>query len=333
MKWIGRIIYIFVVLFAALYVAQIGYIARNNKYYIEEIQANWNDTEIFLNGVSTLQFLDYYQETPLYTYTVDTNDLSFDLNIYAVGTTYNEVFYDGVMVFVNNIEIYENGVLVENPIIKLTVNTSEDTILIDDEYQNQGSVVFDPSTESFYSNAPVLMLFDVDGNFINANDTDDDTSDDIISTIERITLDYSNRTTDDDSIYQFNTDINGEALFIAQTSTVTDNAMYTDDTFLIEASDYQLSKQFSGDTYTDADITTLGLITEHGDLSAYQWELIKYIGAYALAVLVLTYFIFFHKLVKAKRERDKLGKNEDGTPKTIEPIFKDYTPKDNEDGK
>jgi len=333
MKWIGRIIYIFVVLFAALYVAQIGYIARNNKYYVEEIQDHWNDTETFLNGVSTLQFLEYYQETPLYTYAVDTDDLSFDLNIYAVGTTYSDVFYDGIMVFVNNIEIYEDDVLVENPIIKLTVNTSEDTILIDEEYQNQGSVVYDPSTESFYSNAPILMLFDVDGNLINSNGTEDDSSDDLISTIERITLDYSNRSTNEDNAYQFNTDLNGEALFIAQTSTVTDNAMYTDDTFLIEANDYQLSKQFSDETFTDSDVTTLGLITDHGDLTIYQWELIKYIVIYAVAVFILTYFIFFHKLVKAKRQRDRQGNNEDGTPKMSEPIFKDYVPKENEDGK
>ncbi|QWB95892.1 hypothetical protein KHQ89_08305 [Mycoplasmatota bacterium] len=333
MKWIGRIIYIFVVLFAALYVAQIGYIARNNKYYVEEIQDHWNDTEIFLNGVSTLQFLEYYQETPLYTYAVDTDDLSFDLNIYAVGTTYSDVFYDGIMVFVNNIEIYEDDVLVENPIIKLTVNTSEDTILIDEEYQNQGSVVYDPSTESFYSNAPILMLFDVDGNLINSNGTEDDSSDDLVSTIERITLDYSNRSTNEDNAYQFNTDLNGEALFIAQTSTVTDNAMYTDDTLLIEASDYQLSEQFSDETFTDSDVTTLGLITDHGDLTIYQWELIKYIVVYAVAVFILTYFIFFHKLVKAKRQRDRQGNNEDGTPKMSEPIFKDYVPKENEDGK
>jgi hypothetical protein len=331
MKWIGRFIYLILVLFAALYIAQIGYIARNNKYYAEEIKDHWNDTDIFLNGVSTLQFLDYYQEAPIYNYSVDTATVTFDLNIYAVGTTYNDEFYDGLLVFVNNVAIYQNGSLIENPLIKLTVNTSEDTILIDEEYQNQGSVVYDPTNESFYSNAPILMLFDVDGNLLNTNGTDD-TSDDLVSTIEKITLDYSDRETDDDNTYLFNADVNSQVLFIAQNGTVTDNTMFKDETFTLSASDYQLSEQFVGDELSDVDIEALGLNADHGDLTDYQWELIKYIAVYALAVLVLTYFIFFHKLVKAKRGLNKSDQDDDET-KNFQPIIKDYVPKENEDGK
>lgn len=330
LKWIGRIFYVILVLFAALYVVQVGFVSRNNAFFVSEVQDNWDDTETFLEGVATLQLLDYFQETPIYSYSGDENDNSFDLNIYAVGTTYNEEFYDGFLILVNNVEIYENGNLVENPIIKITANVSEDTILIEEEYQAQGSVVYDPTNESFYGNAPILMLFDVDGNLINENGTDDE-NDDVFSTLERITVDYSNRDLDDDGAYLFNADLNDEVLFIAQRDAVTDNALF-EDTLVFEASDYQLSKQFSDGTLSDDDVTALGLNTNTGNLSDYNWEIYKSAGIYVLIVILLTYFIFFHKKVMEKM-RAKKSSQSDTVELKVEPIFKDSEPTNEKDGK
>lgn len=331
MKWLLRILYVILVLFASLYILQMGYISRNNLYYVENVKDHWDDTEVFLDGVSTLQYLDYYQETPIYTFSATSGENKFDLNVYAIGITYQETFYNGYMIFINNVEIYENGTLIENPIIKLTVNVTADTIYVDNGYQSQGSVVFDPTSDSFYGNTPLLMLFDVEGNLINGQGTDD-TEDDVYSEISKITIDYSNRTTEDDTTYLFNSETDGgKALFVGTNGTVNDPTYYSDDSFVINQADYRLSEQFIGDTLSDADITTLGLITPQGDLTENNWEVWKTMLSYTFFIIIVSYFLFFHKLVKAKVQEARAKKLQNDAP--VNAIFKDIIYDETKDGK
>ena len=342
LKWVGRFVYIILVMFSALYIIQIGYISRNNAYYVNEVMDHWNERDTYLEGVSTLQYLDYYQKDPFYTYNTKDHggvvgETNFELSIHAVGITYNDIFYDGFLVFINNVEIYENGSLVEDPILKLTANLSDATILIDDTYENQGSVVFDPQSESYYGNTPALMLFDITGNLINDNGTEDDTSDDILATLAKITIDYSNRSTNEEAgTYIFNSDVTGGSpLFVGANGTVNDGAIYTATDLVVEASDYQLSNQFVGEEFSDTDVQTLGLNDQHGDVSDYNGEIWRIMVFYILAVAVITYFLFFHKIVRAKYLDKKAASqtNSNVVEAEVEPIFKDAPAEDNEDGK
>ncbi len=333
LKWVGRFLFMMVVLFAALYVVQLGYISRNNEYYTQQVKNNWNDNQVFLEGVSTLQYLDYFQEAPIYTFNANTESTTFDVNIYAIGITYNDAFYNGYMIFVNNVVIYENDEIVQNPILMITVNVTADTIQVDNTYQSQGSVLFDPLSDSFYGNSPVLMLFDVAGNLINDQGTDD-TADDVYADLSKITIDYSNRTVEDDNTYLFNSETtDGKSLFVASTNPIEDPALYTDDTLSITASDYQLSDQFIGDTLSDQDVVALGLNTTHGDLTDYNWQIWRTMIIYVFAVLVITYFLFFHKHVRLRFKNKQLDTSSSLGQAKVEPIFKDAPPDDNEDGK
>ena len=333
LKWVGRFLFMMLVMFAALYVIQLGYISRNNAFYESEVKDYWNDNQTFLEGVATLQYLDYYQEDPIYTFNANTEQTTFDVNIYAVGITYEEVFYNGFMVFVNNVVIYDDDILVENPLLLITVNLTEDTILVDDVYSDQGSVLFNPDSDVFYSNTPVLMLFDVDGNLINEQDTDD-TDDDVYALLSKITIDYTDGTVEDDDTYLYHSEeVGGQALFVASTTTVEAPALYSDDTLSVTQSDYQLSDQFIGDTLSEDDVVALGLNTNHGDLNDYNWQLWRTVILYILAVIVITYFIFFHKHVMLKIRNKHESDNDHSNSTPVEAIFKDVTENNEKSGK
>ena len=336
LKWIGRILYFILVLFGAIFIVQLGIGAKNNSYYVNDVQPKWDNTQEFLTGISTIYAFDYFQEDAFYTYRFDEEDISFDLNIYAIGGTYGEEFYDGFIILINHVEIYENDTLIENPLIKITVDLTESTYLMSNELTSQFETIYDPSNDSIYAtqdynNIPAVRLFYAPGHLINTNETDD-VADDVISTVSRITIDYSNRETDEDGNYIFNYDHIEKYLFIASTTETVDESI-DKEILVIDDSDYKLSDQFSDDTYTDEDIDALNLVTTHGDLSPYNWQLIKPILIYMLFAIIFTYLIFFHKHVMAKIRAKKENTSDSEEKVIVEPIFKDIEPSNEKDGK
>jgi len=336
LKWIGRILYFILVLFGAIFIVQLGIGAKNNSYYVNDVQPEWDNTQQFLTGISTIYAFDYFQEDAFYTYSKNEEDISFDLNIYAIGGTYGEEFYDGFIILINHVEIYENDTLIENPLVKITIDLTENTYLTNDDLTSQFETIYDPENDSIYAtqaynNIPAVRLFYAPGHLINTNDTDD-VADDIISTVNRITIDYSNRETDEDGNYIFNYDHTDKYLFIASTTDTVDESIYKE-TFTIEDSHYKLSEQFSDDTYTDDDIDTLNLVTDHGDLSPYNWQLVNPILIYLLFAITFTYLIFFHKHVMAKIRAKKQTTSNLEEKAIVEPIFKDIEPSNEKDGK
>ena len=52
--------------------------------------------------------------------------------------------YNGLMFVINDIRIVEDDELIENPIIRMSVTLSHQTLMVNDAYQNNGSIIFDP---------------------------------------------------------------------------------------------------------------------------------------------------------------------------------------------
>ncbi len=320
LKWIGRLIYIILVIFLTQYVLLMGYVSRGNEYFTKDVRDHVNENIKYLEGISTLQNLDYFKETPIYTATSDLDDTKFDVNIYAMGFSYNDEYYDGFMILVNNIHIYQNGAEITDPVIKIIVDLTGDTFLSNGKYVSQVSTTYDSTIEGVYQGMPLMLLYEENGYLTYNNGTEDDTSDDLLATISKITINYSDRNMDDDGEFIYNP--SGKPLFVASDGT-NDDALVTDDSFEITPEAYELSKQFSNDVLSDDDISNLGLNTTKGNMSAYNWQIWKTMIIYVLSVVVITYFLFFHKHVRAKVAQRNAVKAASTIEAKVEPIFKD----------
>ncbi len=314
LKWVGRILYIIIISLLSLQIYSYAYYSKLQEYYTDNVEEHLNDNEVYLNGINTLMGIDYYRETPvLYSFSSTTGDFQFSVNVYAVGVNAEDAYYDGLMIFVNNVIITKDSAVIEEPIIKISVELDQATLLVGEELSNTGSIYFDPSQPFAYYNVPVLFLFDAE-DYLKVPDVD------AFANIERILIEYSNGEKNEDNALVYDE----SALFIASNEAISDAAYHKDTTFSINVDDYRLRDDFADQVPTDAEIITFGLNADRGDLNAYNWTVWKTMLIYIALVIVITYLLFFHKMVREHfKTKNYTPKTSTGNTVTAEPIFKD----------
>lgn len=324
MKWIGRSIYILAIVFISVIVYRYAYTAKLQEYYDSEIRDYINDDETLLKGLNTLLTIDYYRDSPiLYQYVSDTGDYQFKLTAYAIGITYGDVSYDGMMFVVNDVAITEDNELLVDPVLKITVNLSDKTLLVEKELSTIGSVYYDPLLPFSIYNVPALFLFDAKNYLLIDNDDD---ALETFASVENITLEYSNGQANDDDQYVFNE----VPLFVGSKVEYRDAAFFKDPTFNIDPDLYQLQDDFGPNGLTEDDLTTYNLINDQDDLSPYNGAIWRIMVLYVSLIIVITYFLFFHKIVMNRMRYKKRIDSKDANVKNPEVIFKDQDidPKD-----
>lgn len=327
MKWIGRSVYMLAIVFISVIIYRYAYTAKLQEYFDAEIRDHINDDEVLLIGLNTLLTIDYYRESPvLYQYVSDAGDYQFTLSSYAIGITYADESYDGLMFVVNDVKIIEDGELLENPVLKITVNLSNKTLLVEEELANIGSVYYDPLLPFSIYNVPALFLFNAENYLLISND--DENANPEYASIENITIEYSNGQANEDNGYAFNE----IPLFVGSKVEYRDAAYIKDSTFNIDPDLYQLSDDFGSDGVTSADIATYNLVTDQDDLTPYNGSIWRIMGIYVLLIIVITYFLFFHKMVMSRSQYKKSLAQKEIADKNPEAIFKD-SDIDTKDGK
>jgi hypothetical protein len=146
---------------------------------------------------------------------------------------------------------------------------------------------------------------------------EDENAEPAYASIETLTLEYSNGETNDNGSYVFDE----IPFFVASTEEYRDAVHddHKDSNFQIDPESYRLSDDFGTDGLTDDDIAAFNLVTEKDDLSAYNGVMWRIMLVYVLVVVVITYFLFFHKYV---RQRLQMKKQQD-IKVSKEAIFKD----------
>lgn len=314
LKWVGRILYIIIISLLSLQIYSYAYYSKLQEYYTDHVEEHLNDNEVYLNGINTLMGIDYYRESPvLYSFSSTEGDFQFSVNVYAVGVNAEDLYYDGLMIFVNNVSITKDSLLIADPILKISVELDQATLLVGETLSDTGSIYFDPSQPFAYYNVPVLFLFDA-ADYLKVPDEDS------FANIDRILIEYSDGEKDEDNVLIFDE----SALFIASKEIISDAAYHKDTTFNINVDDYRLRDDFVNRVPTDAEIVTFGLNADHGDLNAYNWSVWKIMLIYVALLSVITYLLFFHKMVREHyKNKNYIPKTTTANTVTAEPIFKD----------
>lgn len=322
LKWLVRFLYIMIISIATVYVYGSANYSRLEAYYSAYMQDSLDDTDTYLKGINTLMGIDYYKEISSMSYTSDDDQFALTLGVYAIGATFNETLYDGVMIFVNDVVITQGGERLVDPILKLSVTLSEPTYKSGDTFIDVATVIFDPTKEFPYSYVPAVFLLKAD-NYLKVIDSE------IVAMIERLSVAYSDGTTDDDGIVYSDT-----LLFMGASEVIADAAHIKISDFDVATDSYSLSELFAGTQPTETEIASLGLVTTRGDLAEFNGLIWRTMIIYALIVLALTYVLFFHKFVMEKIAEKRSIAPASGDKKIInaEPIFKDVDPT-KEDGK
>jgi hypothetical protein len=314
-KWIGRLLYIFFILFLTVLVYSMAYFSKLQAYYDEFVRDNINDDIAVLDGLNTLLQLEYYRTSPvLYEFVQDEGDYQLKVSIYAVSTSKDTIRYDGMVILVNQVDITHNNEKLIDPIIKITVELDRETLRVENQFTNQGSVIFDPSQPFAVYNLPTLFLFDAE--FYLKDMANDNT----YANIESISVFFSDGSVDDKNHYAFEL----QPMFMASVSEISE-LVYGDnkDTFPgIDHSIYRLRNVFSGNYPTQLELTENDLVADRASLSAYNGIVWRTMSVYMLSIATVTYFLFFHKKIRAlkalKKEKDLI----DAIDKS-EVIFKD----------
>ncbi|MCF7929937.1 MAG: hypothetical protein K9L02_00305 [Acholeplasmataceae bacterium] len=321
LKWFGRALYVMMITLLSLQVYSYSYYSKLQEYYTDVVADHVDDDAIFLKGINTLMGIDYYRESPvLYEYIKDDGDFQLTVRVYAIGIMSDDAYYDGYMIFVNDVVIVEDGVTLVDPVIQIAVELDHATLLVNEVMTDSGSITYDSQQAFAYYNVPVLFLFDAES-YLKIPDED------AFSNLTRIEVSYSNRTVDEDDYYVFDE----SPLFIAASTPISESAYNKDSNLIINANDYRLRDQFADDIPNDAEITSFNLITGRDDLSDYNGVIWRTMAIYAVIVVGITYLLFFHKKVREHYKTRNYGVKTDGSnTSSTEPIFKDaeYTDKD-----
>lgn len=328
MKWIGRIIYILLVSFTTLFIFRYGENKKHQAYFDEHIAGHLDDDAVLLKGINTLLGVNYYREDPLlYQYVSDQGDYQFKLTAYAVGIAYEEA-HDGMMFILNNLKIYEDGELVIDPLIKIHITLSDETLLIDKEYKSEGNIGFDPHQPFSVYNVPALFLFETP-NYLEKPTIDAKGKATFPSqtggtpeyaTITSITVKYSNRSKDEQGRFIFN----DTPLFIGKDGPINEPVLdqHKDENFQITHEDFRLKAHFSNLEPNADELALYHLNASRDSLKPYNRIVWQTMIIYTLSIAVITYFIFFHKMVREKMQSKKETPNQpDSSSDRV--IFKD----------
>ncbi len=330
-KWIGRFLYAIIIIYMTFVIIQSANGARSNAYLLENMSEYYNDETQFFKGVNTLLGLDYITYEPIApVYTDTTREHRLTFQIYGIGYTDQEgIHLDGMMIFVNDVVIYEKNEetgfykLLENPYIRLTIFT--------DELQENSTEPV--SYTSVGMNFSAGFVFDQVSSEVAYDLTKTDGS---LAKITRVDVDYSNGATNADGSLIYSP----ESIMIVASQPV-DDPVFDDSIkitdFNYDPESYRLSDDITTWPVTDAEASTLNLMTDHDDITAYNWHMIRVYLLYAGFVIIVTYLLFFHKKVMGLIHTKRTQKNKDNDIETesvddhlVEQIFKDpeYREKD-----
>lgn len=305
-KWIWRILYFVIIALLSLQVYGYAYFTQLEAYYSDEVEPYLNDNTTFMEGMNTLIGLTYFEELPIVSYHFDEGNYQLSVSIHAVGALTEEQAVDGYAILVNNIQIVHDGVLLERPIIKITSQVSENTMLVDAAKTNRRSIIFDPGNPFSYQNVPVFFLFDYDNYLL-------DSENQLVSVLERIEIQYGYI---EEDAYVFE----DQYIFLATQEVSNEAALNQQKVsgFEILPTDYQFMKNFNEMTPTEDELLAFGLNANRGDISAYSYIMTRAIIIYIVVIFIFTYFLFFHKSVR------QYFKNKKAQPVVLEnQIFKD----------
>lgn len=317
LKWIGRFLFIMFVFIATVPVLRYAEYSRLEKFYVETIKGEEDNPDVYLLGISTMFGMDYYQSTPIFSFE-GINDYDFTLDIHVFGVTENKDKLNGFMLYLHDVAITD----VENPIFKLSVQLDLDTIAEEDGYSNLEEIYINPSNTFAI---PMLFLVDSEGN-LKVKDEE------IYASIEMIEIEFSDGTKDEDGDFIFNDSslVLISSLPLAQLDQLSFNKFGDLD---FTPADYQLREQFADNTPTDAEVIAFDLITDKNDVTSYNWIIWRTIIIYALIVIVIAYFLFFHKKVMdGRRAKSITTSSHEVKNFNSDSIFKDE-PIDPKDGK
>jgi hypothetical protein len=294
LKWILRFFYIMIISVATLYVYGSANYGRLEAYYEAYMADEIDNDDVYLTGINTLMNLAYYKQTPVYTYESASDTHNLKLSVYAIGIQNEGVYYDGIMVFVNQIDVQDKDAnKIENPIIKITAHLSDKTYKLGDELVDNPSVVYD-STKNFpYSYAPTLFLVFAE-DYLQIPDTE------TFATLDRISVSYSDGSRGEDGQYVYDT----TWLYVGAMGDVGEAAYNKVTDFTLDQSAFRLSETF-GEELSAEEIASLGLITARGDLKEFNGVIVKTMAIYTVIVMALTYVLFFHKYLMEKIREKK----------------------------
>jgi len=321
LKWLIRFFYLMIISIATIYVYGSANYSRLEAYYSEYMEEHLDDAQTYLKGINTLMRIDYYTNSAVYQYIQNQGDHQLTIGIYAIGVSLNDQLYDGMMIYISNVKIYENDELVVDPKLKITVTLDQNTYKSGEDLTSTANVLFDPAKAFPYSYVPNVFLLYAD-NYLKVIDQD------IYANIERISIAYSNGDLDTNNALVYNESL----LFLGSDEIISEAAFNKTDTLSLNPDDFMLSKKFAGGQPTAEELALFDLVTERGDLGEFNYLIWRTMAIYVLIVGSLTYVLFFHKFVKAKLQEKRYRTNEGKVKEVIaEPIFKDVEYKD--DGK
>ena len=307
LKWFLRILYFIVIAVLSLQVYGYGYFQQLEAYYKDNLEPYLEDEVTYMEGMNTLLGLSYFSEDAnLFDISITEGDIQYRFSIRTVGAVTNDVGVDGYAMMISDIHITHEGNILERPIIKMTVEMSDDTFLVDGNYTNLKTLIYDIDNPFSFQNIPVFFMFDYDGyNVI--------TETEAFAEITRIEILYG---WVNDNVYEFSP----VPIFLATQAPSNEAALYKTSGFSI-SNDYRLMQLFDENTPDEIQIATYQLNTTRDDINAYSHILTRIIVIFLVAVFVVTYFLFFHGSVvryykKKKAMRQPKIKNNNS-------IFKD----------
>ncbi len=293
-KWIGRIAYFFIIAFLSLQVYGYAYFQQLNAYYKDHVEPNLDNPILILEGMNTLLGLSYFQETPFYETSFDDGSTSFNLGIYAVGAVSDSNPVEGYAMVMYDFNVTHEGTLLERPLMKLTVEMTHPTFLVNNLYETRKSITFDPGSAFSFQNVPLFFMFDFDG-YNQIQDSEE------VALISRIELSYGYIEND---TYVFS----DQLLFLASKEPTNQRALKKDESFMMTLEDYQFSLALEEGIPSSEHIESLNLNITRGDISGYQSIMTRFIILFLAFVFVLTYFLFFHKSFVKYLKRNKTQK-------------------------
>ena len=307
LKWFLRILYFIVIAVLSLQVYGYGYFQQLEAYYKDNLEPYLEDEVTYMEGMNTLLGLSYFSEDAnLFDISITEGDIQYRFSIRTVGAVTNDVGVDGYAMMISDINITHEGNILERPIIKMTVEMSDDTFLVDGNYTNLKTLIYDIDNPFSFQNIPVFFMFDYDGyNVI--------TETEAFADITRIEILYG---WVNDDVYEFSP----VPIFLATQAPSNEAALYKTSDFSI-SNDYRLMPLFDENTPDENQIAAHNLNTTRDDINAYSHILTRIIVIFLIAVFLVTYFLFFHGSVvryykKKKAMRQPKIKNNNS-------IFKD----------
>ena len=307
LKWFLRILYFIVIAVLSLQVYGYAYFQQLEAYYKDNLEPYLNDEVTYMEGMNTLLGLSYFsEEADLFDYVQLDGEITYRFSIRTVGAVTEDIGVDGFAMMISDMNIVHEGEQLERPIIKMTVEMSEETFLVDGTKTDVKTLIYDIDNPFSFTNVPVFFMFDYEGyNLI--SETDD------FAFIKRIEILYGWVEGDQ---YEFSP----VPIFLATQEPTNEAALYKTSGFDIPSS-YRLMDQFEDNTPTELQISALNLNTTRGDINAYSYILTRTIVIFLAVVFIVTYFLFFHGSVM-RYYRKKKGEKQPVKDLTSS-IFKD----------